>query len=414
MTGEPASLTCHAQAVPEAAISWSFNGASVQGNPHMEQTDAEAESVLRVTPMDESFYGDYACTATNSLGSESLAVALREATSPGTVSGARIQEVTSTSVRFDVPAPESDGGLPVTNYTVEYRQLAQSWEEAQRQVWPAGSRYTLEGLTPNQTYQFRLAAENAVGLGVWSTELEQLMPKIAAPQPPRILTPEAESPAAVREETDLVVRSQQPDGYLLQWLPAADNGAAIDSFQVTYYKIIKQKKGQWKEVPQERRSSVVSSPGEQSFRVSQLAPESYYRVDLRAHNRVGHGEPAEVIVFTAPGGAQAASAPASLASSLVIGVVVGVLLVLLLLIDLTCYAVNSRGITHMICSRARGSSGSAKLSDEAASEKEPLQTNGNGHNAKPAVPDSNGAEREATEEVTIDKAQLDAAKDSAV
>ena len=54
------------------------------------------------------------------------------------------------------------------------------------------------------------------------------------------------------------------------------------------------------------------------------------------------------------------------ASSLVVGVVIAVLLALIILGDLTCYAVSNRGITHLLCSRARGTADSAKLTEEAA------------------------------------------------
>ncbi|XP_037069505.1 uncharacterized protein LOC119090875 [Pollicipes pollicipes] len=77
----------------------------------------------------------------------------------------------------------------------------------------------------------------------------------------------------------------------------------------------------------------------------------------------------------------AAKEPPALASAALVGVVVGVLLVLLLLIDLTCYAVNSRGIVYALCSRRRGRSGAVKLTNTAASEKEPLQHSKNGNGA---------------------------------
>ena len=40
----------------------------------------------------------------------------------------------------------------------------------------------------------RFAAQNAVGTGGWSEEeLEQMMPKIAAPQPPELISESAEN-----------------------------------------------------------------------------------------------------------------------------------------------------------------------------------------------------------------------------
>jgi len=99
----------------------------------------------------------------------------------------------------------------------------------------------------------------------------------------------------------------------------------------------------------------------------------------------------------------------AVASAVVVGVVIGVLLVLLLLVDLTCYAVNSRGITHALCSRGRGRAGDAKLSsldDHADSEKEPLREEKTGNGA--ATDDS------AIPTVLVEGPPAEEPKDSAV
>ena len=72
-------------------------------------------------------------------------------------------------------------------------------------------------------------------------------------------------------------------------------------------------------------------------------------------------------LFPSPGVAEETPTPSQgRTNSLVIGVVIAALLALIVLCDLTCYAINNRGFTHMLCSRARGTSDSAKLTEEAA------------------------------------------------
>lgn len=59
-------------------------------------------------------------------------------------------------------------------------------------------------------------------------------------------------------------------------------------------------KNKWR-VVSPKHTSVVTAAGELSFRLSSLKPESFYRVELRARNRIGFGDPAQIIVHTAPG-----------------------------------------------------------------------------------------------------------------
>ncbi|KAF0286651.1 Fasciclin-2 [Amphibalanus amphitrite] len=417
--GHPAELRCGVEAEPRAEVGWSFGGRRPEEDVHMEQRMEGETSVLTVTPVDAGYFGVYQCSASNSQGSATLDFTLREATAPGLIHGAAVQAITSTTLEFSLPPPESDGGLPVHTYLVQYVQQGQQWDAALTREWPADGDFKVEELVPKQTYLFRFTAENEVGAGDWSEQLEQQMPKVDVPQPPTLVSADGNPVVAAGAGPDVVIASDESDSYQARWTAGADNGADIDNYQVSFRKLIYFKK-KWQVVSSApRRTSVVEMPGSPAFRLTGLKPDSYYRLEVRAHNEIGYSQPAQVIIHTAEGVAQeAAAAPVSRSSSLVVGVVIAVLLALVILCDLTCYAVNKRGITHMLCSRARGSSDVAKLTEEAASEKEPLQENGNGNKSSPPPPEANGERGagDASEEepLKIDKAQLDAAKDSAV
>lgn len=414
--GHAANLSCRAAAEPAAQVSWTLaGGRRAEDEPQMQQARHGDISVLTVTPTDDSFYNVYTCSASNSQGSRTLDITLREATAPGLVTGATAQDVTATSVEFSLPAPDSATGLPVHTYLVQYVMQGQPWDVSRDHMWTVEQPFVLEDLTPEQTYLFRFAAENDVGVGDWSAELRQMMPKIDVPQSPMLITA---SGLPVAEETgpEVVISSGQSDSYEARWDAGADNGAEVDNYQVSFYKVISNK-NVWRVVSSTKRTSVVEAPGPLTFRLTDLKSDSFYRLEVRAHNRIGYSEPTQVIIQTAAGVVQEPE-PVQPArdSSLLVGVVIAVLLAVVVLCDLTCYAVNKRGITHMLCSRARGSSGSAKLTEEAASEKEPLQVNGNGNKSSPPPTEPNG-ERDTgdlSEELNIDKAQLDAAKDSPV
>ena len=64
--------------------------------------------------------------------------------------------------------PKNDGGSPVIDYTVIYREVGQGpWVILNDPVSP-DRRAVIGGLMPGATYEFRVAAVNAHGEGAWS------------------------------------------------------------------------------------------------------------------------------------------------------------------------------------------------------------------------------------------------------
>lgn len=61
-------------------------------------------------------------------------------------------------------APSSDGGSPITNYVVEKRDVRRkTWQAVDTTVKEL--KYTVTPLNEGSLYVFRVAAENAVGMG---------------------------------------------------------------------------------------------------------------------------------------------------------------------------------------------------------------------------------------------------------
>lgn len=73
-------------------------------------------------------------------------------------------------------APERDGGSPITNYVVEKR-------DARRKGWQAVDttvkelKYTVTPLSEGSLYVFRVAAENAVGVGPFCELADSVLAK---------------------------------------------------------------------------------------------------------------------------------------------------------------------------------------------------------------------------------------------
>lgn len=74
------------------------------------------------------------------------------------------ENVSIDSIKLNWYFPENDDGSPISNFIVEKR-------ESERKAWTSVS-YTASrqnaiahGLTPGKAYFFRVAAENAIGIG---------------------------------------------------------------------------------------------------------------------------------------------------------------------------------------------------------------------------------------------------------
>lgn len=86
-------------------------------------------------------------------------------------------EIGDTFVSLKWVPPESDGGSPITNYIIERR-------DARKNVWinvatiPSSSVDVVASkLIENQSYYFRVAAENEVGIGPFLETAEAVLVK---------------------------------------------------------------------------------------------------------------------------------------------------------------------------------------------------------------------------------------------
>jgi hypothetical protein len=119
------------------------------------------------------------------------------------------------SVDLSWTAPASDGGATITSYTVEYTPAGGSAVT----VTAAASPYTLTGLTNGTSYSIRVAANNAVGRGEYTTAIART-PQIAVPGAPTGLT------ATGGSESGRLV---------LDWIaPSVAGGSAITGYTVEY------------------------------------------------------------------------------------------------------------------------------------------------------------------------------------
>lgn len=73
-----------------------------------------------------------------------------------------IMDVTKSSVALAWSRPKDDGGSAITGYYVEYKETTvETWSRHQAKI--TSTMFTLHGLTPDTSYQFRIVAVNDIG-----------------------------------------------------------------------------------------------------------------------------------------------------------------------------------------------------------------------------------------------------------
>ncbi|XP_037784967.1 fasciclin-2-like isoform X4 [Penaeus monodon] len=338
---QPVNLTCIATAIPNATIQWYLRNSEIdKEDPNLEVLSFGPVGVLRVTPVRNEYYGDYACEATNRLGMKEFDIKLKEAHVPGPVASAKVQKKTATTITWNIVGPVDDGGLPVLGYLVEYRMKDLPWDNAVSHYWTKDQTYTLDKLQPLQTYVFRFAARSEVGEGEWSGEKEEQMPHISVPEEPLIFDVE-----------EGVTAIPYPNKFTLRWQPPLDNGEPIDLFQIMYYQV-QNASGQWESIGT-KNAEEVEYPAT-VYTITGLRSSTFYKIELRAHNAIGFSTPAEAVIKTAhdpsapPGNDEAEASTASPGVGLIAGIVVIAVLVIVVIADLTCYCTNNAGLTAAV------------------------------------------------------------------
>ena len=88
---------------------------------------------------------------------------------PGPPGAPDVSEVTKRSCVLQWTPPENDGGSPITNYVIEYREKGLfKWQPANLGEKTRDTWYKCAGLKRDGEYEFRIAAENKAGVGDYS------------------------------------------------------------------------------------------------------------------------------------------------------------------------------------------------------------------------------------------------------
>ncbi|XP_035207265.1 fasciclin-2-like isoform X3 [Stegodyphus dumicola] len=361
-SGNPANLTCIAESIPNATITWSFQGQKIQDDEFYTIYGRSAHSNLMVRPAAErgqSVYGIYRCEAENKHGSQFINIELQEARRPSGLRDVRAAKETATTITFEFDGPGDDGGLPIRAFVVKYHEEDEPYDQPVVHEWSEGFPYVLENLKPRTAYKFRFAARNEVGIGEWSDEKRIVMPAESAPEPPKFITPGGNV-------------SMYSDRFQIRWTVPLDNGRKIDFFELRYFEAEK-KNGMWRRVGEVVQKKITDWENAPSYEMNKLKSNTFYKVEVRAHNDIGFSQDATMIFQTAadpskgtqgrshihmPGSEHdqlsngySGQVPSSLSTGAILAIIIAIVLVILIIVDVTCYVRYHWGLVFFLRSR---------------------------------------------------------------
>ena len=92
----PVNLTCLAESIPNATITWLRNDYEVERDPYVTKFGSGPSSTLLVRPVNQKYYATYKCMAFNIHGSVNHTILLREAFRPSQPIQTDIESATGT------------------------------------------------------------------------------------------------------------------------------------------------------------------------------------------------------------------------------------------------------------------------------------------------------------------------------
>ncbi|CAH2101996.1 unnamed protein product [Euphydryas editha] len=156
--GRGALLRCSAVGAPAPRTRWAHARAPVTHHRYYQVTRT---GHLHIREVNEQSSGNFTCTATNSIGEDSIVYSVRAVRPPG-APALSLQYTTATSIKLHWRMPESD--QPVLGYILQYKQASETeWQSVE--LSPEQTSYTMDMLKCGTTYNAKIQAQNKISLG---------------------------------------------------------------------------------------------------------------------------------------------------------------------------------------------------------------------------------------------------------
>uniref|UniRef100_A0A671NP51 Neural cell adhesion molecule 1-like n=1 Tax=Sinocyclocheilus anshuiensis TaxID=1608454 RepID=A0A671NP51_9TELE len=329
--GNPANISCEVLAHPSnVSITWLRDGVQLPNAniSNIKIYNTPSANYLEVNPESQSDFGNYNCTASNEIGTESKEFIVIPADVPSAPSITQVQPYSSTAqVLFE--EPESTGGVPVLKYRAEWRAVGRGkWVQRVYEVQDGLSSVTVTGLKPETDYEVKMSAINGKGEGDGSQSLVFKTEHVREPSSP------------------ILEGTLQPKGNSLKvkWTKQDDGGSPITHYLVKYKA---REDSDWKpEIRLPNVSEYVMLIG--------LEWDTEYDVFVVAENQQGKSKPGTLTFRTSSEPAATTDSMedgTGLNTGVIVGILILVCMLLLLIVDATCCFLNKCGILMCICGK---------------------------------------------------------------
>ncbi|XP_057396424.1 obscurin [Balaenoptera acutorostrata] len=226
LAGGRASFSCTlSETVPVGEATWYINGAPVQPDDADWTVTAEgSQHTLLLHRAQLHHAGEVTFAARDAVASARLTVLGL----PDPPEDAEVVGRTGSSVTLSWVAPASDGGGGLRGYRVEMKAAATGEWQLCHELVP-GPECLVDGLTPGETYRFRVAAVGAAGAGE-PVYLPQTV-RLAEPQEPTPAPPAPESRQVAAGE-DLGLECEVAEAGEVIWLKGTERIQPSGRFQL--------------------------------------------------------------------------------------------------------------------------------------------------------------------------------------
>jgi len=224
-----------------------------------------------------------------------------------------------------------------------------------------------------------------------------------------------------------VLNLTSPDRYELSWFLPEDNGEQIDFFEVSFYPVTYDPSTfNWVRRGDLFRTE-IPHPGNVRYLITNLYPNTYHLIEIRAHNTFGFSTKSHLVIKTARGTGEYSTLPpfqdTQVPLGAIIGAIVAILILGFILVDVACFKINRTGITYMVCKRAKKKSQKLSRKQKQRAHQQPppppsilkdQSLNGKNHERDPLIEGGMAKETMVTSTGRNGNSKTTLAKDSAV
>ncbi|CAN8004190.1 unnamed protein product, partial [Ixodes pacificus] len=279
--GDTAHIKCEVVGEKPLTIAWSKNGqpfsSTIDQRYDIKSTETEESllSQLEIHAVDRRDSALFSCLGTNKYGQDETRTQLIVQEPPGAPFNVRTSGITSRSMSVSWDQPYT-GNSPISAYKVQVKTSNVKWKEDIQENVVQGTLTTLalRGLRPVTTYIVRIRAENSLGPGEFSQEIQVTTDEEAPEGPPLNVQATAVSSSSVKV-TWLAPKRDQQNGLLKGYYVGYRQHGSSDSYTYKTLEIA----GNFKE------EALLTS----------LARSTKYTVLVQAFNDKGSGPPSEEI-----------------------------------------------------------------------------------------------------------------------